>query len=530
MTMKLKEFIIPPVNPAQIKAVADQLFNLAQNAKKLPPEDSARQFVEKLILTLAQKAQGSLSEAVAPGTALNISHQTMQAILSTPQHWVELGEIQKIIASAGGLTNQHIQDRLEALTRKVSTEPEVKKAVKGYTSTVRLNTQGEIVKMDSDLEAYADAIREHLDMPKKWVRNLIGMFGMNIERKDKLAFLQLCKEHKALDITRMVKDRTGNIDNYIVKSPPSIKQVYDSIKGTLLDITLSKGQRDATGPFEAMLCIMGGATKPDKGDIRLGNKNYEVKSSSITASTKAGTSQLNFGPSGGWLDAHKVKAGDVKRHFETLMYEQGIKSKIDPTADFRPGQNPSDGPRSKLTQSLNKIPARSKAEQYKKQLAVIIGVHRFMFPNASGVTSKGYNFNVLCKKILDALLSNDQSKLIERAQGAMGMIEYLVGSYKSDFILWNSSTQEFKFLIGIDEIVNAAFNDPDIHFESSATMKGDKASPSIYYGPKGSKSGANDPRWTDYVTKKKQELTKINTSVPPATREKRGLPTSRARR
>ena len=480
--MRFRQFIYefaPAITP-EAKLGIQELKNLVNSASTLPPDDPARLTVQKLLNTIAMKGGGQLAqEASAPiGSRLAVTQQIIEAFFRmTPEEQ----EKTRAAIQAG--------QSAVAVSKKLVRSPEVGKSFKALETKIKLDTQGNIVKMDKELEDQAKEIAESLHLDIKWARNLIGMFGVNISREDRNAFIAACREGTALDMPRMFQDKEGKLEDYITQNPPSIKQVFQSVKSTLLDISLSSGQGAATGPFEAMLAIMGGAKKAEKGDLLINDKKYEVKSSSVSVG-KSGASNSNA-----WLDATgEVAPSLVRTQFKQLLEQQSPNSLRTPKgkdlfnkSDFRP-------------MGIDSLAALMKTVAKPNQL--MFTLHSGIFPDAAKLETSEYSFKNSIKEIVLAIQNQDTPE-IAKQQGIMAMLQYAAGPYQSGFILYNSSFQMFKIIDTVEDIIALA-TDPDsagVHFESKGITMGKsrKSSPGIYYGPL-----ASSPEGKNYATQVKQ--------------------------
>jgi hypothetical protein len=491
-----------PQQTAQLASVKQELIDLVDKVEDFPDNATSKQYTIELLKKIA-------------------NYRPMNTVAETDQHPVPVSRdenLQNLLKAAlQNLTPEMINAIAKSVQRgeklsdadasKFSTElakgKDVKKAATSYEKTIELDTKGEIVQMDTELENYAAGIAKKLGLDLKWARNLVGMFGVNINREDRIEFLKLCGQHKALNIGKMLKDKHGKLSDLITKSPPSIREVFQHVKGTLLDISLSTGQRDATGPFEAMLCIMGGAIKlSEKGDVRIGNKNYEVKGSSITVSKTGGA-----GMSKAWLEATKMKGGALKGHFFKILANYIPSNKFSKNftalveaSDFR-AENIGF-----LRNVLDSIPAKSKSEKDAKKLDVITQLHVLVFPTLSAETSiKGYNFNKEMQKIVSYINDEDYQN-IAKIQGVMGILEYYLNDYQSGMIFYNSSLETYRVLSDINDILEMAKNPSafGIHFAgNSITMgvKNDKAGPGVYFG-----SESSSPEAMSYINTRRKEM------------------------
>jgi hypothetical protein len=455
--MKINELQQPQINPSVVSSTVARLKNLIQQAGQLPEDSPAKYLVSKLIQTLA--LGNSLAEATTASEQA-IVQNIILALQANPE------QLQALLKSA---------ENAVAVAKQVAKAKPVQQAFASHKASIELDTKGEIVRMDKELEQYAKNIAKKLNLSLKWTRNLVGMFGMDINREDKIEFLKACDAGTALDLPRMMKAKTGKLEDFITKTPPTIQQVFNSIKGTLLDISLSSGQGAATGPFEAMLAIMGGAQKAPTGDLLIKGKKYEVKSSSVSVGAK-GASNSNA-----WLDATgEIAPANVRKQFLAVVEAVNPRLAKHPKtskADFRP-------------RGLDNMSFVIEALG-DKSIKVLTQLHSTMFPAVTKLREAGYNFPAAIKRIQTAIINQD-APTIAREQGIMAMLEYAAGKYQSGFILYNSSFQTFRIINSVKDIVAMEHNPEElsVNFESKTVTMGSgrKSSPGIYFGPLASSS------------------------------------------
>ena len=395
---------------------------------------------------------------------------------------------------------------------QVMAMPGVKKAVTAAQKGIELNAKGEIAKMDSDIETSAALLARRFGLKIIWARNLIGMFSTKIDRKDRAKFLQACAAGDAIDIKNMLKKGSGNLNDVVNNKLPTVANVFKDVKNTLLDISLSTGQRGATGPFEAVLAIMGGAKKPaanEGGDVvfEIDNKRlkFEVKGNSLSIDSKIskkGELASTGGENNAWLDSTANPdpskkggelGGSVLRSVGNDWLEKnmakvtGTLGQLWTNSDFRSAQLPN-------LANFMRIIEKRKAGSSTDLLTYMMGK---MFPSAT--TAPGFNFKNSIKKMLDAIQSNN-SRALAKEQGTMALIEYAIGKGNDGFMFFNSSTQEFKTVVGMKGILDlykskeASDDESVVRFLFPMTMKrgAPKCSPSVYYGPLGKSSRAKN--------------------------------------
>lgn len=485
---------------AVVPATTDSSFgsdikDLIAKTKELTPDDPKKSIIDKFLSLVASylpMVDEVTSEAINVRGASSSDMMLMQN--------ANEAYLNAMIAKVGE-QDPETAAKFEAMARDllsaVSKEKSVIKANLAAVKGIQLNTKGQIAKLDKDIEEVARQFAEKFNVKLIWARNLVGMFSVAIEREDRKKFLDLCLAGEAMDIDKMIATKQGPIDEVVATQHPEVQKVFQSIKDTLLDISLSTGQRGATGPFEAMLAIMGGATKPSSeegGDLVIKGLKYEVKSTSITVSASSLTSG---GMSAAWLDAgpqgevggsklRAIATDYINDNFPTMASDARFKARWK-NADF-------------LLRGLEDLNAVLDGMDNRKAngaagflKAVMLG----FFPNSN--KSKKFNFNNCIMRMLKGIREYDP-QAVAKEQGILALIEYHIGKGNDGFILFNSSIQEYRVISGIDGIVEAVTMSPDmsnIHFPTPMTMGSRaKASPAIYYGPH-----PTSKRGKEYITK-----------------------------
>lgn len=388
---------------------------------------------------------------------------------------------------------------------QIAKQPEVQKATIAAIKGIQLNTRGEFVIKDKEIKDIADNFANRFGLKPIWARNLIGMFDIGIKHEDRVKFLKACEEGKALDVHQMITKGQGSIEDVVTTKIPKLREVFKSIKETLLDISLSTGQRGATGPFEALVAIMGGGRKPtaqEGGDIvvKNGGKDVklELKAGSITV--KSATGKVG-GLSGAWLDSTaggEISPSKLRSVADTwlnqnfpLAFKNAQLSSFWKDADFRPTK----------VENFKNFLATSEKKKPGMSTAFIGSMMATMFPSITNIP--GYDFNKAVKNIVDNI-SFVNSKEIAKEQGIMALLEYVAGKGNDGFLLFNSSTQEYKMIMGIKGVLdlykaNEISSEKSIvRFDDTMTMlgKSTKCSPSIYFGPSNTSNRAKE-----YATK-----------------------------
>jgi hypothetical protein len=487
-----------------MQTFGQHLKNLLRVQPQLPPNLQA--FIDEItgtVLDVLQSVNPVTNEAVASGATPTNKEFVLQANVAYLDAAFEAAKIQ-FPAEAQKL--EEIMAYVSQLDIKIqlSMQPKVKQATTAAIKGIQLNTRGEFAQVTKDIEQTAMGFVERFGVKPIWARNLVGMFTSEIDLKDRAKFLKLCYNGDALNIKDMIRKGHGSLEDVVATSEPTIQKIFKSIKETLLDISLSTGQRGATGPFEAMLAIMGGARKPNAdegGDLKINvggkDKKFEVKAGSITINDGSP------GESAAWLDstAGAEVSGDylrgvandyVQKHFPNLKpAEQALWN----SADFRSTKLKN------LRDILNIFENRKKG--------VAVGLLSYMmadvFPSVTQIPE--FNFKQSIRNILKGIIEGNP-KAVAKEQGTMAMLEYAVGKGNDGFILFNSSFQEYKIIMGVKGVLDVyhdttvdtpeelkgkgsrALQKPEwsesrVRYLEPMTMQRGKAkcSPSIFYGP-----------------------------------------------
>lgn len=480
--MRKFEFIAENSAPVtQKKSIGAGIKELIANEKTLPENHPLRKFSQELLGVVAQvinTAKNIKTESAVSAVDIQSLNQFGEAYMTAA-----LAQVSKVdpesynkIMTLIGLTNAKY---------KAENSPEVKKAATAAIKGIQLNARAEIGELDSDIESMAQKFVTEFGVKPVWARNIVGMFGINIDRKDRQQFLQACLKGEALDLNKMVTMGEGSIEDVVTTEIPKVKEVFKSVKDTLLDISLSTGQRGATGPFEALLAIMGGARKPgagEGGDVKFPNgKKFEVKSTSLQPSsklTKDGTLPAYGGASAAWLDS--TPGGEISGAVLRQVGTEWISSQSFRSPDLATAWQSADF-RLKGLASLNQVLDIINKKDRSNGQNLIKHMMSKMFPSIT--TLKSYDLDANVAAIETAIRGNNP-RGIAKIQSIMALLEYHLGKGNDGFIFFNSSTQEFKIFEGVEGIMAFAKDSSNVQFVSPMTMgKSQKASPGLYYGP-----------------------------------------------
>jgi hypothetical protein len=467
---------------------AADFLSLVQKTKALPDTSPARVALFDIFQSLKGLPADSQLESVETSSNMSALNQLSDAVIAELFKRIQMSD-PALAAQLATVTH-----RLAEEMGPISASDSVSKAKISAIKTIELNTKGEIGHLDADIEATAKQFAKRFNVKDIWARNLVGMFSVAIPHADRKKFLDACLAGNAIDINAMFDQKHGSIDNVVNTKVPKLKEVYDSVKSTLLDISLSTGQRGATGPFEAMLAIMGGATKPSAeagGDLVINNKQYEVKSTSLSPASKlkkdgslpnTGSitqAWLDSGPGGEVGGSFLRKLGNdwLLKKIPSLMSNDSFKS-LWTTADFRLSGLPD------LADALAVI---SRKRPYGEVELISYMMSQF-FPAA--LNAEGFDYDKSIAKIITGIKNTDIAA-IALEQGIMALIAY-IDKGNDGFILFNSSVQEYRIISGMEDVL-AIYNNPskfDIKFSPMTMGKSAKASPGIYFGPEPSSERA----------------------------------------
>lgn len=489
----------PAVSSAGGDSLEDSLVKFVDKADDFPDDSPVHSYVNSVLKTIL---------AFIPDISIRENSTTQTNLDDTNRALLEdiIPYLSQLSEDSKNAIKSQIDGAILTLEQKEKISGElykikgVKKAFTKQNVTIQLDTKGNIAKMDADIESTARQFAKDFKLPLKWARNLIGMFEVNISREQRKEFLIACRAGTALDVGKMINDGEGRVEDYVLLAQPELKEVYNSVKDTLLDISLSTGQRGATGPFEAMMAIMGGCKKPginEGGDLKYKDLKLEVKATGLLAVTDSATAGKM---SSAWLDSTAGKeisgstlrsvANDWLDNYATEARTNKAFQDSWKKADFRPDSI------SSLKQCL--VDLRSvegvPVAPAKKLIKYMMGT---MFPSIVKLQNEGYDFDASCMRLLTAIGKLD-AKSVAKEQGVMALLEYITGKGNDGFVFFNPSTQKFKIVMGVKGVLEElTSNGSNLHFDSTMTMgKSAKASPGIYYGAK-----PNSPEGVEYLTK-----------------------------
>lgn len=479
----------PTVTGASDNNAKSSILNLVRKSEKFPKDSPVHAYINKFLNSILSYVPDLAVQEASRAYPQNLVDANKELTIALLQSISKLSpEAQELIIQGANDAQESIEKFEKAASELMKIKP-VQKAFERQNVTIQLDVKGNIAKMDTDIEDTAKQFAKDFNLPLKWARNLIGMFDVNITREQRQEFLAACRSGDALNVAKMIQDGEGAVESYVLLKKPELKQVYNSVKDTLLDISLSTGQRGATGPFEAMMAIMGKCKKPDTnegGDLKFGDLKFEVKATSIGAVTESPTAGKN---STAWLDstAGKEIAGSTLRSvannwlFENPKFSKNLNQRFRDNwkqADFRPTGLPYLRECFVSLMNTNGVPPAPG----KKLIKHMMGT---MFPNIVNLQKEGYDFDAACTRIVSAIGKID-SATIAKEQGIMALLEYITGKGNDGFVFFNSSTQKFKIVMGIQGVLKEmASTESNLHFENTMTMgKSAKASPGIYYGAK----------------------------------------------
>jgi hypothetical protein len=489
----------PVVAPSAQSSTSDfgsNIKTLLSINQSMKDKDPKKAILDRFLSTVGSYFKDFTASKIAETISFekNLAKGNMASMFSANE--TAINEFVEYVKKLNPNAGDNLESMAAEFVRTFSQNKNIIKANLSAIAGIELNTKGQIARLDADIEANAQAFAKKFNVKSIWARNLVGMFSIAIERDDRKKFLDLCLAGKAMSIENMIKNKQGSIDTVVAMDQPEIAKVFKHIKETLLDISLSTGQRGATGPFEAMLAIMGGAEKPkndEGGDVKIGGKKFEVKSTSISVST---SSMGSGSGTPGWLDAGpKGEVGASKlREIANTWVKQNVPS-LDSNKKFNDVWKTADFIESglaNLNASLQYFEA-TKPGSSKKFLAYCMLT---FFPNCK---VKEWDFARAITRMLKQIEAGN-ARGVAREQGILGLIEYIKGKGNDGFIFFNSSFQEYRVIDGLEGLLEAIELDTqesNIHFITPMSMGNrPKASPAIYYGPE-----PTSPKAKEYIAK-----------------------------
>jgi hypothetical protein len=321
---------------------------------------------------------------------------------------------------------------------------------------------------------YAQKVGQTIGMGnnESWTANLIGQLH-RLKEKEKHIFLQACISGSALNWQGMLTSKQGMVHSFVDASiQPFWKKIESGIYFMPLAASVGGGQ---SGNGEAMIAMMVGGAKPDKGDIQVDGDKYEVKATQADISAK-GTVSANDA----WLEGDSTKASDVKRALVDWLTEKNyrklITDKIIAAADFRP--RGMDG----MNYLLKQLPNRQ------SRIDLLLTIHAQVFPALA--KRHPNHLRYFTAKMVKNVRSGDilDYEDVKKYQGGMAIFEYSYGKHGVKNFLFLSGLKgstDVGFVItrGARDTVNTASTPGSpVQFSAGISFQGTgikKASPGI---------------------------------------------------
>jgi hypothetical protein len=294
-----------------------------------------------------------------------------------------------------------------------------------------------------------------------------------LKEKEKHIFLQSCINGSALNWQGMLQAKEGLIHKYV---NANIQPFWHNIESGMyfmpLAASVGGGQ---SGNGEAMIAMMVGGAKPDKGDIEVNGEKYEVKATQADIGKKGAVSVNDA-----WLEGDSAKASDVKRAIVDWLTEKNyrklITDKIIAAADFR--SQKIDG----MNFLLKQLPTRQ------ARIDLLLTIHAQVFPALYKRHPEALRY--FTAKMVRNVRSGDilDYEDVKKYQGGMAIFEYSYGKHGVKNFLFlsglkGSSSVGFVITRGARDTVNtAATPGSAVQFSAGISFQGTgikKASPGV---------------------------------------------------
>jgi hypothetical protein len=378
------------------------------------------------------------------------------------------------------LKNPELLKQLEELA---ITNPQLVKALgdgakRSDTQIKRQTTSDTNLKRDREIELtlqFATRVAENIGMAgnDSWTANLMGQLH-RLKEKEKHIFLQSCINGSALNWQGMLQAKEGLIHKYVnANIQPFWHKIESGMYFMPLAASVGGGQ---SGNGEAMIAMMVGGAKPDKGDIEVGGEKYEVKATQADIGKKGAVSVNDA-----WLEGDSTKASDVKRALVDWLTEKNyrklITDKIIAAADFR--SQKIDG----MNYLLAQLPTR------KARIDLLLTIHAQVFPALYKRHPEALRY-FTAKMVKDKIQAGRviDYEDVKKYQGGMAIFEYSYGKHGVKNFLFlsglkGSSSVGFVITRGARDTVNTASTPGSaVQFSAGISFQGTgikKASPGI---------------------------------------------------
>lgn len=294
----------------------------------------------------------------------------------------------------------------------------------------------------------------------------------HISTEDAKVFLEAAAEGSIIDMIQLLEAGKGNIRDFV---RPDLLGTFDKVIDDFFKLDLGSSTGGNIGPGEIAFVLLGSPTeKVKKGDLKIGNEKFEVKSSGIKSGSK-GKSGSVFG--GDHISTAKALWPEVKKIFARYGIHRTEETK---SKDGKTKKSPLFKLNSKgLAQyndafSYNQMDVNARAN-------LLADIALILYPDAENPERLTKRIAKILSKHSGELVPNNNSEFM-RLLAKLALEVYRRDESKDNFIYFNQSTKNFHVYRGDELEQELSAKDGDLEVMRGIDWNDGqyKASPGLY--------------------------------------------------
>lgn len=313
----------------------DQLIDDTLEVASLSPTAAQKtlELITNLTNTVYSIVQSNVEPEAAPEPVAAPPAEEPEQMEPEPELEPEEETGEEELAESAGDTLTNIEDhiiRLNSLRNLVADNPkalaEIDKAIESFRATldtvqkqsyekgVQTGRQQQADEYAS-LDKYVDLVLERMSVKPNSRKMLIATIKSifqedHISAEEAKTFLEAAAQGSIIDMISLLAAGKGNIRDHV---RPDLLATFNKVIDDFFKLDLGSSTGGNIGPGEIAFVLLGSPTeKVKKGDLKIGDEKFEVKSSGIKADNK-GKSGSVFG--GDHISTAKALWPEIKKIF-----------------------------------------------------------------------------------------------------------------------------------------------------------------------------------------------------------------------
>lgn len=307
------------------------------------------------------------------------------------------------------------------------------------------------------LDQHIDFMLQRMSVEKRKKKLLIASIKSifqhdQISTEDAIKFLEAAAEGKVIDMTQLLKDKKGNITDYV---RPDLVSTFKKVIDDFFKLDLGASTGGNIGPGEIAFILLGNpVAKVKKGDLKIGEGDdavkFEVKASGLKKGKDSDSDSPTGSPSGSVFGGDHISTGaalwpTIKNVFEKYEITHTEETVIDKSGKEK------QSPMYRLNgKGFGQFNAAFEKLDLEKRAGLLADIALTLYP---GTTTED-----TCKKTITKILEKNDGLLEEnvnndymRYLSLLALRAYRRDEGKENFIYFNQVTKNFEIYFG-DEL------------------------------------------------------------------------------